>query len=151
MNKGKITGIVVLVILLVCLVRIQQAYAVGHERNMPVPPVSGLIESVSNPTGNCLNLGLKGWYGTVTISLNRLWIYVRDANPNSTFIVWIGYVQAGGVCNGTWKAVGSVSTDQSGEGTSVQWLSPSSAYTYFVFELRDTSGNVVYATNALAS
>jgi len=141
------TAFVALAMLLVSVVGIQQGYAV---RTIFPSPISGLIESVSNPTGDCLNLGLKGWYGTVTISLNRLWIYIREGSPNSTYIVWAGYVQAGGTCNGTWTPVGSVSTDRVGEGSSTQWFRPSSTYSYCVFELRDTMGNVVYATYALA-
>ena len=147
MNKAKAAGIGAFVILLVCLVGVQQGYAV---REIVVSPISGLIESVSDPTGDCLNLGLKGWYGTVTISLNRLWVYLRNANPNTTYIVWVGYVRTGGSCNGTWRPVGSVSANEIGEGSSVQWFRPSSVYSYFVLELKDAAGNIVYATNALA-
>jgi len=147
LNKEKITGIVALVMLLVSLLGMQQGYAVRS--NNPSSPVSGLIESVSNPSGECLNLGLKGWYGTVTISLSRLWIYLRNANPNSTYIIWVGYVQTGGGCAGTWEPVGSVNTNGAGEGTSMQWFNPPSAYSYCVFEFKE-SGNLVYATYALA-
>ena len=59
-------GIVALAMLLVSLVGIQQGYAVRSE--IPSRPISGVIGSVSNPSGECLNLGLKSWYGTVTIS-----------------------------------------------------------------------------------
>ena len=142
------TAFVALAMLLVSVVGIQQGYAV---RTIFPSPISGLIESVSNPTGGCLNLGLKGWYGTVTISVNRLWIYIRDANPNSTYIVWIGYVQVGGTCNGTWRPVGSVSTDSMGEGSSVQWLKLSNSYSYFLLEFKDSAGTVVYGTHVLNS
>jgi hypothetical protein len=148
MNKGKMAGIVALTMVLVCVVGVQQGYAAKSE--IPVSTISGLIESVSNPTGDCLNLGLKGWYGTVTISLNRLWTYLRNANPNSTYIVWVGYVQAGGTCNGTWRPVGSVSTDGVGEGSSVEWFKPSGTYSYFVLELKDNAGIVIYGTHALS-
>jgi hypothetical protein len=134
--------------LLTSLVSIQQGYAAKSELPSP-PPISGLIESVSNPSGECLNLGLKGWYGTVTISLDRLWIFMQNANPNSTYIVWVGYVQRGGACRGTWMPVGSVSTNGAGDGSSVQWFRPSSAYSYFVFEFKNSSGAVVYGTLAL--
>jgi len=140
-------GIVALAMLLVSLVGIQQGYAIRSD--VPSSPISGLIESVSNPLGECLNLGLKGWYGTVTISLSRLWIFLRDANPNSTYIVWVGYVQTGGLCGGTWRPIGSVNTDSAGGGTSVQWFRPPSGYSYCVFELKDSAGNIVYGTIAL--
>ena len=148
MNKAKTAGIVAFVILLVCLAGVQEGYAAKSEP--PVSPISGLIESVSNPTGDCLNLGLKGWYGTVTISLNRLWVYLRNANPNSTYIVWVGYVKAGGSCNGTWRPVGSINTNSAGEGSSDQWFRPSSAYGSFVLEFKDTEGTVIYGTEALS-
>ena len=145
LNKEKMAGIVALAMLLVSLVGIQQAFATRSEEP---PPISGLIKSVSDPLGQCLDLGLKGWYGTVTISLSRLWIFLQDANPNSTYIVWVGYVQTGGVCGGTWRPIGSVNTDSAGRGTSVQWFSPPRGYC--VFELKDSAGNIVYGTNALA-
>ena len=148
LNELKTAGIVVLTMLL-ALIAIQQAYAVRFE--LPPPPVSSLIESVSNSSGDCLNLGLKGYYGTITISLSRLWVFMQNAKPNSTYIVWVGYVQTGGSCVGNWKPVGSVSTNGVGEGSSAQWFTPPSTYSYFVFEFKNSSGTIVYGTHALSS
>jgi len=148
LKKGRIIGILTLVVLLASLLSVQRGYGVKSE--FPSPTISGLIESVSNPSGECLNLGLKGWYGTVTITLSRLWIYLRNAKPNSTYIIWVGYVQTGGLCKGTWLPVGSVSTDETGEGISVQWFYPSGSYSYCVFEFKDSAGNLVYATHVLS-
>ena len=138
-------GIVALAVLLVSLVGIQQGYA---NNNLPAP-ISGPIESVSDPSGGCLNLGLNGAYGTVTISLSRVSILLQDANPSSTYTVSIGYVQTGGGCDGTWQSVGSVNTDSVGSGTLAQWFRPESGYNY-IFEFKDSAGSVVYATDPLA-
>ena len=146
MTRAKLFGLVVLAMLLAFATGIQQGYAV---RSNTPSPVSGLIESVSNPSGDCLNLALTGWHGTVTISLNRLWVFVQGASPNSTYIAWVGYVQTGGSCKGTWQPIGSVNTNGSGEGNAMAWFRPSD-YAYCVFELKDRSGNVVYGTNAIA-
>jgi len=134
--------------ILISTVAVQQGFAKKPE--FPQPPVSGLIGSVSNPSGDCVNLGLKGWYGTVTISFSRLWVFLQHANMNSTYIIYVGYVMPGGSCNGTWRPVGSVNTDAAGEGSSMQWFTPSSGYSYCVFKFEDSLGNVVFATNSLA-
>ena len=55
------------------------------------------------------------------------------------------------MCTDYTNPVRSVSTDGVGEGSSVQWLTPSSIYSYFVFEFKNGSGTVVYGTHALTS
>lgn len=147
LNKGKIAGIVALAMLLVSLVGVQQGYA---REGAPVlaPHVSqAVIESVSNPSGGCLNLGLDGSYGTVEISPYGLLIYLQHASPSSTYTVSYAYAQTGGACDGTWHSVGSVSTDGLGSGTLGQGLSLASGS--YMFEFKDSAGTTVYATDAL--
>ncbi|MGD0424110.1 MAG: hypothetical protein ABSA92_11720 [Candidatus Bathyarchaeia archaeon] len=51
-----------------------------------------------------------------------------------------------GACDGSWQSVGSVNTDQAGNGQLVQKLNLQSGQIY-VFEFKDTQGKLVYATS----
>jgi hypothetical protein len=146
LNKEKMVGIVALAMLLVSLVGIQQGYA--RQTELPPRPVSALIESVSNPSGGCLNLGLNGGYGTVTISLDHVWIYLQHANPSSTYTISVGYMQTGVGC-GAWQSVGSLNTDSLGGGTFAQEFYLPIGYSY-IFEFKNSAGSIVYATDPLA-
>lgn len=148
LNKEKMAGIVALAVILASLLGVQLGYA-----KTIAPPgavhVWTLIRSVSNPSGGCVDLGLGGGYGAVTIlPHNVVGISLENANPSSTYTVSVGSVQANGGC-GTWQSVGSVNTNSVGEGTSAQRLSLPSGHSY-VFEFKDSTGNTVYATDALA-
>ena len=149
MNKEKMVGIVALAMLLVSLVGIQQGYAKG--RGPLGRPVTAwvLVGSVSNPSGGCLNLGLNGAYGTVSIlPKTGIQISLQHANPSSTYTVSVGYVEPGAGC-GAWQSVGSVKTDSVGGGTLAQAFSLPSGFSY-VFEFKDSAGSIVYATDPLA-
>lgn len=143
-------GIVALAVILASLMGVQLGYAKTIGR--PISPVLHawtLIESVSNPSGGCVNLGLGGGYGAVTILPNNvIEISLQHANPSSTYTVSVGYVQSNGGCDGTWRSVGSVNTDSAGFGTLAQELSLPSGHSY-IFEFNDSSGAAVYATDVL--
>lgn len=148
MKKGKLARIVALAMLLVYLVGIQQGYAMQHDKLTPPSSVSALIESVSNPSGGCLNLGLNGWYGTVTVSLSQVWILLQHVNPSSTYTVFVAYIQTGAGCGRTLQLVGSVKTDTVGDGVLVQGFSLPSGQSY-VFEFQNSAGTIAYATDPL--
>jgi hypothetical protein len=148
LNREKMAGIVALAVILASLLGVQLGYA------KTIAPPGGvhtwtLIEAVSNPSGGCVNLGLSGGYGAVTMLPNNvIEISLQHANPGSTYTVSVGYVQGNGGCDGTWQSVGSVNTDSAGFGTLAQKLSLPSGHSY-IFEFRDSSGAAVYATDAL--
>jgi hypothetical protein len=150
LNKEKIAGIVALILVLISLLGVQQGYARG--RGPLGRPVTAwvLVGSVSNPSGGCLNLGLNGVYGTVSILPSKsIQIFLQHANPNSALTVSVGYVQTNGGCDGTWQSVSSLNTNSTGFGTLAQSLSLPSGHTY-IFEFEDSAGNIVYATDFLS-
>jgi hypothetical protein len=148
MNKERIVGIVALAVILASLLGVQLGYA----KTVASPGgvhVWALVQSASNPSGGCVDLGLSGGYGAVTILPGKgVWISLQHANPSSTYTVSVGYLQANGGCDGTWRSLGSVNTDSAGDGTLAQRLTLPSGHSY-VFEFKDSTGNVVYATDAL--
>jgi hypothetical protein len=150
LKKEKLAGILGLVVIVVSMLGVQQGYA-----RTGAPPGQGshtwvLVAGVSNPSGSCLNLNLSGGHGTVTILPNsRVGIFLQNASPDSTYTVSVGYVQANGGCDGTWKTVGSLKTDSAGYGTLTAHLNLASGHNY-VFEFHDNAGNVAYATDTLS-
>ena len=149
MNKERMAGIVALAVILASLLGVQLGYA------KTIAPPGGvhkwaLIEAVSNPSGGCVNLGLSGGYGAVTILPNNvIEISLQHANPSSTYTVSVGYVQANGGCDGTWQSVGSLNTDSLGGGTFAQEFYLPIGYSY-IFEFKNSAGSIVYATDPLA-
>ena len=150
LNKGKFTGIIALTLILVSLLAFQQGYAIPKKN---ISPLGGLhrwtlVSSVSDPTGDCVDLGLNGGYGNIIIVSNRVVISLQHATPNSAFTISVGYQQTNGGCDGTWQPVGSLNTDNTGSGILVQQLSLPSGHSY-IFEFHDSAGNLLYATDSL--
>lgn len=143
MKEERTLGMIALVIVLVSLLSLAQGYANG-----PNPIITGstkeAIRSVSNPSGNCINLGLTNYHGSVVISHKHLYVYLYNANPNSAYNVLVGYMSSKNACDGTWQSLGSINTNNAGSGQLIQSFSLSGHQ--YVFELRDGQGSAVYAT-----
>lgn len=136
----------IIALMLVSVITLPQGFAkdkAGYANGGTVVNVS--ILSVSNPSGACSSLGLKGYVGNIAVMAGRLHITLVKATPNSAYNIQVGYVSSTGVCDGTWKTFGSISTDQSGTGVLAQSSSLPGNH-QDVLEFTDGSGKVVFAT-----
>jgi hypothetical protein len=68
---------------------------------------------------------------------------LQSAHPSSTYTVSVDQFTEG-ACDGSWQSIGSVSTNQMGNGMLVEKFSLQSGQSY-VFEFKDAQGNLVYA------
>jgi len=155
MRKLSFFGILALAVILASTLTVTEGLAksnAGTNHSTGHVQDSASLLAVSDPlSANCLGLGLVanngGFfvknYGSATITGHSVDVHVENALPNTVYTVSIGYLKAYG-CNGTWKPVGSLSTDQAGTGqVSKQTKLGSNEY---IVEVADSNGNVVYAT-----
>ena len=77
------------------------------------------------------------WNGNVVVEL-------QDAHPTTTYTVTVDKFTQG-ACDGSWQSVGSINTDQTGNGLLAQKLKLQTGQSY-VFRFIDAQGNLVYAT-----
>jgi len=149
MRKERMFNLVILAIVFVSIMSLPQAYA-STRKNLPGPQIkpptvaTELISSVSNPSGSCGSFGLTGTYGNVMFGNGHVVVVLQNANPSNTYTVSVDRFTQG-ACDGSWQSVGSISTDQKGNGLLVQQLNLQLGHDY-VFEFRDTQGSLVYAT-----
>ena len=146
MRKARMFPMIFLIMVLVAVLTLPQGFA----KNFANGPtwVNVPILGVSNPSGSCGDLGLRGYVGNVGMAGGRLHITLVKASPNNAYSISVGYVSSNGVCDGTWKSFGSIKTDQSGNGLLVPSTSLPSNH-QDVLEFTDGSGNVAFATPLL--
>ena len=106
------------------------------------------VGTVSSPTASCGNLGVNGFYGDVLVTHGKLMIGLTFVKPSSTYSVAVSKINDYGVCDGTWKSLGSINTDGAGKGELVQKDGLSSGS--YVFEFTDSAGNLAYATPSIS-
>ena len=140
---------IALAIFLVSVAGIPEGYGrdKGYVPGVQVWP-SRVLGSASNPTGDCTNLGLTGSYGVVGITRSGISVSLRGATPSNEYQVLVGHEESTGSCDGTWQSVGAITTDSLGNGNLSPVVSLPSGRQY-VFELKDESGNVAFATSPL--
>lgn len=143
MRKERMFTILVLMLGLVSVITLPQGFAKNFVNGPTVVNVP--ILGVSNPSGACGSLGLKGYVGNIAMAGGKLHINLVKAGPNSAYNIQVGYVSSAGVCDGTWKPFGSINTDQSGTGLLTHSSNLPSNH-QDVLEFTDGSGNVVFAT-----
>ena len=142
MRRERMFGLLALAIVMISALGVPQGYAKGSSAS-PVKSVIQAIRSVSNPSAGCGNLELTELFGEVEMASNgRLIVVLENAHSSSSYAV---SVDAQGTCDGSWQSVGSINTDQAGNGQLVQNLKLNSGHSY-VFEFTDAQGNLVYAT-----
>jgi hypothetical protein len=144
--KHRMFGIIALVVVVVSALSLPQALAAPKAgRISPQLPTRYTIRGVSNPSGSCSSLGLKGFNGDLVVENGQLFIGLVNANAGNTYSVKIGHKASNGGCDGTWKQLGSVHVDFMGEGalTVTQKLSSGTQY---ILEFSDGSGTPMYAT-----
>lgn len=155
MRKESMFGMIAFTIMLLSVLGLPQGFAAN---NAPKPYHAynyAPIQSVSNPSASCVELtslydalNNTGNYGLVTITSKSQFVRAQNTNPNSVYSASIGYLNSKSVCDGTWKSLGSITTDQAGNGFLVQNLSLKS--NMYEVELRDSAGNLVYATGFMS-
>jgi hypothetical protein len=150
MRKQRMFAMAFLLLVLVSVLSLPQGFAKFVKDHSPTPQQYSYatVGTVSAPTGSCGNLGLSGFYGDVLVMRGKLTIGLIFVNPSSTYSVAVSKDNAFGVCDGTWKSLGSVNTDGTGRGELAQKDGLSSGS--YVFEFTDSAGNLVYATPAIS-
>lgn len=155
MRNRRMFGMIAFTIILLSMLSLPQGFA-KMSSGSPVnrPYNRAVIESVSDPSGGCVDVSFlpntftyTDYYGLVTITSVYQTVRLQNAHPNSVYSVSIGYLNGNG-CDGTWQSLGSISTDQAGNGYVVQHLNLKS-HQYQV-QFKDSNGNVVYATSILS-
>jgi hypothetical protein len=144
-EKHEMFGIIVLVVVMVSALSLPQTFAVPKGKISPQLPSRYVIRAVSNPSGGCASLGLKGYHGSIAIANGQLFIGLVNANAEGTYTVAIGHKTSSGGCDGTWKQLGSIDVNLLGDGglTVSQKLSSNTPY---ILEFSDGAGTPVYAT-----
>lgn len=148
MRRERMFRLLVLAIVVMSILSLPQAYAKGPpyaKGTYQNTPVMYMVSSVSNPSAGCGHLGLTGTYGDVAVGNGRVVVELGNAHSNSTYTVSVDQFTQG-ACDGSWQSVGSVTTNQAGNGLLVQKLNLQSGHSY-VFEFKDAQGNLVYATS----
>ena len=143
MRKERMFSLVVLAIVAVSIMSLPQAYAKAPGKANTA--VNYRVSSTSNPSGNCGNFGLTGNYGDVRVRTGTVSVLLWNAHPSSTYTVSVDKLTQG-ACDGSWQSVGSISTDQAGNGQMLQKLSLQYGQ-WYVFEFKDAQGKLVYATS----
>ena len=142
MRKERMFRLLVLAIVAVSILSLPQAYAKAPGKTNTA--VHYVISSTSNPSGNCGDFGLAGNYGEVIVRSGVVGVLLLNTHPSSTYTVSVDKLTQG-VCDGSWQSVGSISTDQAGNGQLLQKLNLQYGQRY-VFEFKDAQGKLVYAT-----
>ena len=144
MRKERMFRILVLAIVTVSILSLPQAYARGGGHYGARITSMYVISSVSNPSASCGSFGLTGEYGNVMVWNGNVIVDLQSAHPSSTYTVSVDKFTQGS-CDGSWQSVGSINTDQAGNGLLTQKLNLQSGHGY-VFRLVDAQGNLAYAT-----
>jgi hypothetical protein len=150
MRKEKLFGIIALVIFSITVLGIPHGYAKTPGPVLAPSWPNTWIRAVSNPTGGCTDLGLQAVHGTVVVARSGIVVTLQGATPNTNYNVLMGYTRNTAGCDDTWQSLGSINTDASGNGSSNKVLTLQSGHQY-VFELKDGSGNVAFATPTLTT
>jgi hypothetical protein len=155
MRKLGFVGIMALVIMLASTLTVTEGFArtlggtPGHgtQKNFD----SAVLQAVSAPlSANCLGLGLVPndftgrSHGSATIDGQSVYVHVQNAAPNIVYTASIGYLKSNG-CNGTWKSLGSFSTDQAGNGQLAAHFKLGS--NEYMVEVLNGDGSIAYATS----
>jgi hypothetical protein len=150
-RKQTIFALACLSLVLVSVLSLPQGFARAVKDHSPNPPQYSYVTvgAVSSSTGGCTNLELSGFFGDVLVTRGELMMGLIFANPSSsTFTVSVAQIKANGACDGTWKSLGSINTDQAGRGELIQKDGLTSGS--YVFEFRDSAGNLAYATSSVS-
>jgi hypothetical protein len=142
-------GMTTVAIILLSILISPQAFAAGPGNTRTTE--SAPIQAVTSPSADCTDVGLvpvaftfANYYGIVAISGRFEYVRLENANPNTAYTISLGHLNSNGNCDGTWQSLGSITTDQAGEGYVLQHLSlPSNPY---IIELSDGTGKLAYAT-----
>lgn len=155
MRKQRMFAMAFLLLVLVSVLSLPQGFAKGVAAKQVKPSAPGpqqysyaTVGTVSSPTASCGNLGVKGFYGDVLVTHGKLMIGLTFVNPSSTYSVAVSKNNDYGVCDGTWKSLGSINTDGAGKGELVRKDGLSSGS--YVFEFTDSAGNLAYATPSIS-
>jgi hypothetical protein len=87
-------------------------------------------------------------FGIARISGKNLSVRLNNAQPNTYYSISVGYLKGAG-CDGSWSTVGSVTTDQAGNGVAVTRFKMGS--NPYMVELVDATGNVAFAAAFLST
>ena len=156
--KRRMIGVLALTIVVLAALSIPQGYAASKHG----PPTLGAginhytrtnLQGVSNaapasPTSgpaSCGNLGFQGKFGTVMFYSGSLLVRLQHASSDTQYSVWLGYKTSASNCDGSWHELGSLNTNDSGNGGFAQSLTLRSGTQYQVV-VRDEAGNTIYAT-----
>ena len=158
MRIGRMIAFATLTIILMSVLSLPLGFAKQPGTHGPplVPSKNptGNLFAASNPSGSCASLKLQAPpLGSVQLAHGQVYVSLQKARPNSSFNVTVvklgnGETNKSWVCGSSSQNIGSITTDQLGNGAVSSSFKASNGQSYVV-ELLDGHGNVIYATYSI--
>ena len=159
MRTGRMIAFAMLTIILMSVLSLPLGFA--KQPNLHGPQLApsknptGNLFAASNPSGSCASLKLQAPpLGSAQLAHGQVYVSLQKARPNSSFNVTVvklgnGENDKSWVCGSSSQNIGSITTDQLGNGAISNSFKASSGQSYVV-ELLDAHSNVIYATYSIA-